>query len=241
MRLKSANRGVLLVAAAVAAAAVVFSAELIHHGQARNSGQLLRNSGLPPSVSTRLANLMALSPLPAKQAPDFSLTDQNGHLLSLSSLRGKVVVLEFMDPHCVDICPIVSDEFIHAYHDLGPTARKVVFAAINVNQYHPAVSAVAQFTREHQLSAIPDWHFFTGPVPRLRAVWRAYNILVRPRGPSADVIHSSAIYFIDSQGRERYVSAPMADYTKSGAAYLPAGPLAEWGRGIALVASNLVR
>jgi len=27
---------------------------------------------------------------------------------SPASLRGKVVVLRFMDPHCTDICPLVS-------------------------------------------------------------------------------------------------------------------------------------
>ena len=70
-----------------------------------------RVSGIPASVSTGLANLMVLSPLPADRAPGFTLTDQNGHTMSLASLHGKVVVLQFMDPHCTDICPIVSAEF----------------------------------------------------------------------------------------------------------------------------------
>ena len=36
--------------------------------------------------------------------------------------RGHAVVLEFMDPHCTDVCPLVSAEFIDAYHDLGGAA-----------------------------------------------------------------------------------------------------------------------
>jgi cytochrome oxidase Cu insertion factor (SCO1/SenC/PrrC family) len=51
--------------------------------------------------------------------------DQNGHRLSLASFRGRAVVLEFMDPHCVDICPIVSQEFVDAYDDLGKAATGV--------------------------------------------------------------------------------------------------------------------
>jgi protein SCO1/2 len=183
---------------------------------------------------------MSLSPVPVAKAPGFTLTDQNGHVLALSDLRGKAVVLEFMDPHCVDICPLVSAEFADAYHDLGPSATRVVFAAINVNPYYPGVAAVAQYSREHQLAAIPSWHFFTGPVPRLRATWQAYNITVQARGPNADVVHSSDIYFIDPQGRERYLAAPMADYTKSGSAYLPVGQLTAWGRGIAILARQLI-
>jgi cytochrome oxidase Cu insertion factor (SCO1/SenC/PrrC family) len=116
-----------------------------------------------------------------------------------------------------------------------------VFAAVNVNPYHPAVSAVAQFSRAHQLVTIPGWHFFTGPVPVLRATWHDYNIFVQAQGPNADIIHGSEIYFIDPRGRERYLASPMADHTKAGSAYLPADQIASWGRGIALVARDLAQ
>src|SRR5260370_82027 len=71
------------------------------------AGATLRPSGIPRNISPSLANLMQLSPVPGALAPGFTLTDQRGHTMSLASLRGKAVVLEFMDPHCTDICPIV--------------------------------------------------------------------------------------------------------------------------------------
>jgi len=203
------------------------------------STTLLRPSGIPRSVPTRLADLMQLSPLPHRPAPGFTLTDQNGRTMSLSALRGKVVVLEFMDSHCVDICPIVSQEFVAAYHDLGPAAGKVVFAAINVNQYHASVADMAAYSREHGLTAIPSWHFFTGPLPALQAAWRAYEIEVRAPSPNADIIHTSAVYLIGPAGQEMFLASPMADHTRKGTAYLPASQLAGWGRGIALLASYL--
>jgi cytochrome oxidase Cu insertion factor (SCO1/SenC/PrrC family) len=200
-----------------------------------------RVSGIPASVSTRLANLMVLSPVPADKAPGFTLTDQDGHTLSLAGLHGKVVVLQFMDPHCTDICPIVSAEFVKAYRDLGPLASKVVFAAVNVNAYHARVQDMAQYTRAQALNTIPSWHFFTGPVPALKAVWRGYNIQVYAPNPNADVQHTSAVYFIDPQGRERYLASPEVDHTKSGTAYLPASQQIAWGHGIALIARQLAR
>jgi len=224
-------------AVVIAAAGVLLAAAFRH--QRPPAAAELRPSGIPPSVSTSLATLMGLSPVPARPAPGFTLTDQHGLPLALSAFRGKVIVLEFMDPHCTDICPLVSEEFVGAYHDLGPLAGKVVFAAVNVNQYQLAVSDVEMFSAEHQLTSIPDWHFFTGRLDSLEAVWRGYNIEVQPRGPNADVIHTSSVYFIDPQGRERYLAAPMADYTAAGAAYLPAGQLKAWGRGIAAVARSL--
>ncbi len=96
-----------------------------------------------------------------------------------------------------------------------------MFAAVNVNPYYAAVRDVAQFSAQRQLTSIPGWHFFTGPVPELRAVWRAYDIEVGPRGPGTDTIHTSALYFIDPHGTERYIASTMADYTKAGSAYLP--------------------
>jgi cytochrome oxidase Cu insertion factor (SCO1/SenC/PrrC family) len=238
----SAKPGWLLALAAAAGvlilAAVIVPVVAIGHHRQPTAAEL-RPSGIPPSVSTSLADLMGLSPVPVRPAPEFVLTDQHGQRLSTSAFSGKVVVLEFMDSHCTDICPLVSAEFVAAYHDLGPLAGKVVFAAVNVNPYHATVRDVALFSDEHQLASIPDWHFFTGPLTSLQAVWRGYGIEVEARGPNTDVVHTSSVYFIDPQGRERYLAAPMADHTAAGAAYLPPGQIAAWGRGIALVARSL--
>jgi cytochrome oxidase Cu insertion factor (SCO1/SenC/PrrC family) len=207
--------------------------------RASSGPRLARPTGIPASVSDAQINLMGLSPVPARPAPGFTLTDQDGRTLSLASLRGKAVVLEFMDPHCTDICPIVSQEYVDAYRDLGPLAGKVVLAAVNVNQYHSAVSDMMAYSREQRLNTIPGWHFLTGPVPDLRKVWDGYEIAVQAPSPDADIVHTSAVYFIDPAGRERFIAAPMADHTSSGASYLPAGQIAAWGQGIAQVARTL--
>jgi len=101
------------------------------------------------------------------------------------------------------------------------------------------VPDVLAYSRAHQLISIPGWHFLTGPAAALRAVWRAYGVAVHAPSPDADIVHTSAVYFIGPGGTERYLAEPMADHTSSGAAYLPAGQIAAWGRGIALVARTL--
>jgi cytochrome oxidase Cu insertion factor (SCO1/SenC/PrrC family) len=218
----------------------VYVAYAISSQDKASPGTLTRPSGIPANVSTPLANMMALSPLGGTSAPGFALTDQRGRTVRLSALRGKVVVLEFMDPHCTDICPIVSQEFVDAYRDLGPMASKVVFAAINVNQYHAAVRDMAAYSAAHGLSTIPGWHFLTGRTTALRAAWRDYHIAVQAPDPNADIIHTSAVYFIDPGGKERFVAAPMADH-KSGSSYLPLSEMTSWGRGIAALARDLAR
>ncbi len=199
----------------------------------------LRPSGIPSVISTPVANVMGLTPIPTKPAPGFSLLDQNGHSFSMSSFRGKTVVLEFMDPHCVDICPIVSQEFVDAFHYLGANASKVVFVAVNVNQYHNSVASVQKFSLAHGLDVISSWHFFTGPAASLKPIWANYGVQVSAPNPNADIVHTSLVYFIDPKGNERFVAAPTVDHTKAGKAFLPADTIAAWGHGIANLADYL--
>jgi cytochrome oxidase Cu insertion factor (SCO1/SenC/PrrC family) len=223
--------------------AVVLSGTLayegIHNRNAQQSPQVLRVSGIPNSVSTSLANLMSLSPVPHSLAPNFTLVDQHGKTMSLSSFRGRTVVLEFMDPHCVDVCPIVSQEFVDAYHDLGLKASSVVFMAVNVNQYFHSVADMAKFSNEHQLNTIPSWHFFTGSVPALKAIWNAYAIQVEAPKPTSDIIHTSIVLFIGPNGQRRYIGVPYDQHNAKGNAYLSSPQLSSWGKGIALVAQSL--
>lgn len=223
----------------IIAAAVVFL--VVRKNNTAQAYSQIRASGIPSDISTPLANLMELSPSPSNTAaPNFTLTDQNGKTYSLSSFRGKSVVLEFMDPNCTDICPLVSQEFVNAYHDLGTSANNVVFIAVNVNKYHLSTAAVTRFTNEHNLNQIPNWHFFTGQLNALTSVWHDYGITVDAPSPTADVIHTSIVFFIGPNGHERFIATPMDYHTKSGAAYLPASQLTAWGKGIALVSRNLI-
>jgi cytochrome oxidase Cu insertion factor (SCO1/SenC/PrrC family) len=238
-RARISGRAYLSVVLVLMLAVGLLSYLAVRHRQQDDQLLNARPSGIPASISTALANLMQLSPVPGKAAPGFTLTDQAGRTLSLASFRGHAVVLEFMDPHCTDICPIVSHEFTDAYHDLGAAASRVVFLAVNVNPYHAKVTDMAAYSAEQGLTAVPSWHFFTGQLAALRAVWASYGVQVDAPGPNADVIHTSIVYFIDPSGHERFIAAPMDDHTANGTAYLPAGQLTSWGHGIALAARQL--
>lgn len=84
-------------------------------------------SGQPTGSSTGSA---ASGDQPANPAPDFTLADLDGNQVTLSSLRGKIVVLEWFNPGC---------PFVRYAHGDGPlrdlaarhTADGVVWLAIN--------------------------------------------------------------------------------------------------------------
>jgi cytochrome oxidase Cu insertion factor (SCO1/SenC/PrrC family) len=238
-RVSPRDRVLLALLAAVVMSAAVFGGLALRTQGNSQAVDLIRPSGIPAAVSTSQANLMALSPVPDRPAPDFRLTDQHGRTLSLSTFKGHVVVLGFTDPHCTDVCPIVSQETVDAFHDLGRAASNVVFLSVNVNPYVTGVSDMAGYTERHQLSSVPSWHFLTGSAAELQSVWHAYSIAVDAPTPTADVQHTDALYFIDPTGHERYLASPMVDHDAQGTAYLPADQLTSWGEGIALVSRHL--
>jgi protein SCO1 len=180
-----------------------------------------------PSGSLR--DLTKLTPLDGTAAPGFTLSDQHGRAVSLSSLRGRIIVLESMDPECRLECPITSQQFIEAARALGERSSEVVFIGVNVNQYHAGTSDVLRFSRVHRLERLPNWHFLTGSTSALRRVWHAYRIVVRP-SRTGDVAHTDAMYFIDRRGRARWVAAP--EYDKA--------TIPQWGAAIADVANHLL-
>lgn len=141
-------------------------------------------------------------------APDFQLTDQRGEAVALSDLRGKVVALTFLDPRCIDICPITALELRRAATVLGPdNAGRVAFIAINANEA-ASPADVAAFTEQQKLDQIPGWRFLTGPPPRLAAVTRSYFVYAEPKADGR-VDHTTGIFLIDAQGKwRRYLDVP---------------------------------
>jgi cytochrome oxidase Cu insertion factor (SCO1/SenC/PrrC family) len=236
----STSRRLLALIGGLLAVAVVAggSGYLLRHRTAKTATEI-RVSGLPAAVTTDLANLMQLVVLPPLPAPDFAFTDQFGHPIRLSDFRGHAVILEFMDPNCIDICPIVSQELLAASRGLQTTHPAPAFLAINVNPYHLDAASMARFSTTHGLTTLTNWHFLTAALPTLRQAWLSYHVTVSAASPTADVVHSSLAYFIDPNGNERYLATPMVDHNAAGTAYLSSAPLNDWGKGIALVLKSL--
>ncbi|HUA94542.1 MAG TPA: SCO family protein [Acidimicrobiales bacterium] len=230
------------VAAIVAVFLGLFAARW--HGSGTDVGSI-RPSGIPSNVPTRVADLMELSPTGAqsKAAPDFTLTDQDGRRLSLSAFRGHPVVLTFLDPRCVTMCPIMAQEFVDAERHLRHADPNVVFLAVNVNRHALSVATVETFTKEHQLDTVRTWHFLTGTLTTLKRVWSHYGIQVSTQIVHGQwtVVHTDIDYFISPSGQDRFLASPGADYrnTATHKPYLPGTTYAAWGRGIALVASDV--
>src|SRR5260370_32354030 len=63
-------------------------------------------------------------PMAGNLAPDFTLTDQFGHSVTLSSLRSHEVVLAFIDARCKTLCPLTANIMYAAKTQLGTSASR---------------------------------------------------------------------------------------------------------------------
>jgi protein SCO1/2 len=109
-----------------------------------------------------------------------------------------VVLLTFIDSHCTTLCPLTAELMTKTEQALGPT-YPLRLLAINGNPEFTSVSDVRRWSSEHRM--MRRWLFLTGPVARLRAVWKDYGIQVKI--VHGDVAHTAAIFLIDAAGKVR--------------------------------------
>ncbi len=170
------------------------------------------------STDPILARALGDAPQPVDYvAPSFTLTDPSGHTVSLASLRGRVVVLTFLDPVCTTDCPLIAQELATTDRLLGEP-RDVSFVAIDANPVFRSASVLAAFDRENALGGLPNWAYVTGPLRALRSVWARYGILARVEPAGAMVDHVDVVYVIDRLGAVRDEFEPALGTTSTDAA-----------------------
>jgi cytochrome oxidase Cu insertion factor (SCO1/SenC/PrrC family) len=133
-------------------------------------------------------------------ASPFSLTDQYGHTVTLASLRGKVVLLTFLDPVCTSDCPLIAQEFKQAAQQLSGEASHVELVAIVANPVEYQIGYTRAFDRQEGLTGVRNWLYLTGTLPQLQQVWRNYAIAADIEPAGAMIGHSEVAYVVNADG-----------------------------------------
>jgi cytochrome oxidase Cu insertion factor (SCO1/SenC/PrrC family) len=186
-------------------------------------------SQLPSSLPA----LLGLTKLGASPASAFTLETPSGTAVTLASFRQKVVVLAFYDSRCDDICPVLSSELHQALADLGSDANQVVMLTVNTDPLATNPAAAAPAEAAGGLGSSEQWHFLTGTLTKLDAVWKAYGVSVEAQKQTDLVAHNNVLYFVDPDGRLRFRATPFANESPSGKFSLPASTQSRFASGIA--------
>jgi cytochrome oxidase Cu insertion factor (SCO1/SenC/PrrC family) len=162
------------------------------------AAQASRNAD--PILAESIAGSSAPLNFPAK---GFQLTDQHGRTVSLASLRGKVVLLTFLDPVCTSDCPLIAQEFRAAGQLLGAASKQVELVAVVANPVYHQVTDTQAFDRAEHLNQVPNWLYLTGSVPQLQQVWKNYDITAEILPAGSMIAHQDVAYVIDRAGHVR--------------------------------------
>ena len=156
------------------------------------------------TASPIIAQAIAGSAAPLNfTAPAFSLTDQSGSQVSLASLRGKVVLLTFLDPVCTSDCPLIAQEFREADQLLGGRAHDVELVAIVANPVYRSAAYTRSFDRQEGLAAVPNWLYLTGSLSQLQHTWSSYGVTAQIVQAGGMAAHNDVAYVIDRNGHTR--------------------------------------
>jgi cytochrome oxidase Cu insertion factor (SCO1/SenC/PrrC family) len=137
---------------------------------------------------------------------DFVLVDQYGRRITLDGLRGKVLLVTYLDPVCTTDCPIIAQEFKQADRLLGSDARDVDLVAIDANPIYRSPSVLQAFDRDESMAHLPNWLYLTGSLAQLRNVWNTFSVDVSIEPAGAMVGHADGAAVLDATGRIRWVS-----------------------------------
>ena len=156
-----------------------------------------------PAAQSTNASDYALGgfPLPGDLAPDFTLSDQFGHPVTLSTLRGHEVVLAFIDSECKTLCPLTSTIMYTAKAELPTSATKqVLLIAVNANPNATSIASVQAWSINHGM--LHQWQFLTGTAQKLQSIYSSFKIYDQVN-PDKSITHDPIIFIIDAQGHER--------------------------------------
>jgi protein SCO1 len=137
----------------------------------------------------------------ARRAPNIRLRDQTGSVVTLASLRGRPVVLTFLDSQCKSSCPIVGRQLGSVLRRL-PTTERPTLVIVSVNHAGDTPVGIRRALAEWHLNGPWAVHWLNASSrAQLATVWRSYGVRVVPT--TNDVVHSLALYLIDRRGFER--------------------------------------
>jgi protein SCO1/2 len=157
----------------------------------------------------------------AETVPDFRLTDQTRRPVALSTMRGKVVAINFVYTSCVlpEFCLRFANNFAvlqkRFRRQLG---RDLVLLTITFDPVHDTPEVLSRYAGRFNADAA-GWHFLTGPEPEIQRLCHLFGVHAFPDEGLMD--HSLHTVLIDRQGRlvaniegNQFTAAQLGDLTE---------------------------
>ncbi|MFQ5650513.1 MAG: SCO family protein [bacterium] len=153
------------------------------------------------AANCRSSDTLRGTTLPDMPFTDFTLTDQNGNLFTLSDHKGKVILMFFGYTTCPDVCPLTLSTWRQVEEKLQDEAGEVEFVYITVDPQRDT----QQKLQNHLAVFSQSFIGLTGTAEELDPVYRGYGVYREKQEISESAAgylmnHTSSMYFLDRNG-----------------------------------------
>ena len=170
--------------------------------------------GPSPETASRLAVI--------RQAPDFTLADQDGKTVKLSDFKGKLVLVSFVFTTCNGSCPATTHRVAKIRSAVDERSRgagrasqrtweSVVFLSITLDPQRDTPDALKRYIKLYDLESETEakrpaspWHFLTGTPEVVGKTIEAWQMWVKAT-PNGQLDHPSRIFLVDQKQRIREI------------------------------------
>jgi protein SCO1 len=132
---------------------------------------------------------------------DATLVDQNGANVSLASLKGKPLVVDFIYTSCPGTCLMETAKLANVALRLGPElGSKVSIVSITVDPEHDGPKQLLDYSRQ-QGADEKGWYFLTGSPADVDRALGGFKVF-REKEPDGSVSHIVSMFLVGPDGRE---------------------------------------
>ena len=165
-------------------------------GHERSVIRHIQRAGEADPDSPKPANAVPIG----EAVPDFELTGQHGQSIRLSSLRGKVVAVNFIYTRCPlpDVCPRLSAGFATLQRKFRKQiGNELILLSVTIDPQHDSPEVLREYAKTWQ--SVDGWYFLTGSMDTVRRVAGNFGIVYWPDEDALS--HTSVTGIIGRDGR----------------------------------------
>ncbi|MDB4097584.1 SCO family protein [Flavobacteriaceae bacterium] len=134
---------------------------------------------------------------------NFSLTNQNGKLITQEFYENKIYIADFFFTTCPDICPIMTENMGYLQMELK-NQTDILLVSFSVT---PDVDSVDKLRAYADLKGVDDskWNLFTGDKKDIYELARKSFLVAKSDGDGGkyDMIHTENFVLVDKEKRIR--------------------------------------
>ena len=134
--------------------------------------------------------------------PNVSVIDDHGRSVSLSSLKGKVVLLDFIHVGCPGVCTTLVSKFGEVADSLKPElGSRVVLLSVTNDPEHDRPEQLLALARQSDAD-LDGWLFVTGKPDDVERVIKAFGVK-NERLPDGSPAHISQVFLLGVDGQKK--------------------------------------